>query len=77
MFKLHSTVPTCGQLPELVNGYLSLSSGVNEGSVATYTCDEGFILTGSITRTCTTNGGWTLIAPVCLRAGRENNTLIP
>ena len=74
MFKLHSTVPTCGQLPELVNGDLSLSDDVNEGSVATYTCDEGFILTGSITRTCTTNGGWTLIAPVCLRAGRENNT---
>ncbi|XP_064388263.1 uncharacterized protein LOC135336419 isoform X3 [Halichondria panicea] len=59
-------VPTCGQLSRPVNGALSLSSGVNEGSVATYTCDTGFTLTGSATRTCTSNGGWTPSAPVCL-----------
>ncbi|XP_064388185.1 CUB and sushi domain-containing protein 2-like [Halichondria panicea] len=70
-------VPTCGQLPELVNGDLSLSDNVNEGSVATYTCDTGFNLTGSITRTCTTNGGWTLIAPVCLRAVADCGPLSP
>ncbi len=65
-FTLPSTVPTCGQLSRPVNGALSLSSGVSEGSVATYTCDTGFNLTGSTTRTCASGGGWTPAAPVCL-----------
>ncbi|XP_064388277.1 hepatocyte growth factor receptor-like isoform X2 [Halichondria panicea] len=64
---LWQPIPTCGQLPELVNGALSLSSGVNEGSVATYTCDTGFNLIGSATRTCTSDEGWTPAVPVCLR----------
>ncbi len=62
----HTVVPTCGQLSSPVNGALSLSSGVSEGSVATYTCDTGFTLTGSATRTCTSDGEWTPAAPVCL-----------
>ena len=69
--KLRSTVPTCVQLPELVNGALSLSDGVNEGSVATYICDEGFTLTGSVNRTCTSDGGWTPAASVCLRTSKS------
>ncbi len=69
--KLCSAVPTCVQLPELVNGDLSLSDDVNEGSVATYICDEGFTLTGSVNRTCTRDGGWTPTAPICLRISKS------
>ena len=71
LFALLSTVPTCGQLSGPVNGALSLSSGVSEGSVATYTCNPGFTLTGSVTRTCTSEGGWTPAAPVCLRISKS------
>ncbi len=66
-----TVVSTCGQLSSPVNGGLSLSSGVNEGSVATYTCDTGFNLTGSATRTCTSDGGWIPAAPVCLRISKS------
>ena len=72
MFSIRtSIVPTCGQLSGPVNGALSLSSGVSEGSVATYTCNPGFTLTGSVTRTCTSDGGWTPAAPVCLRISKS------
>ncbi len=72
LLTLLSTVPTCGQLSVPVNGALFVYSGISEGSVATYSCNTGFTLTGAATRTCTSDGGWTPAAPVCLRISKSN-----
>ena len=36
-------------------------------STATYSCDNGYELNGSSTRTCSSNGMWTPAAPICDR----------
>ncbi len=37
------------------------------GSTATYTCTEGYTLTGEATRTCQSNGMWSGSEPTCTR----------
>ncbi len=37
------------------------------GTVATYTCDGGFMLDGNATRICNT-GNWTGTVPVCIES---------
>ena len=60
----------CEQLPDIQFGSVS-QTGVAVGDTATYTCDPGFDLVGSPTRTCTQiiNGGVTFNGqePFCRR----------
>ena len=70
MIKLHyksiSTVSVdCGSLTDPTNGQVNTSSGTTFGSTATYTCDTGYTLSGSQTRTCGANGMWTPSKPLC------------
>ena len=58
-------VPNCGPLMDPANGQVVTSSGTTLGSTATYTCDTGYTLSGSQTRTCQMNETWSLFAPVC------------
>ncbi len=51
--------PQCPTLPPL-NGRVSASGGT-----ATYTCNPGYTLSGSSTRTCLTNEQWSGTAPTC------------
>ena len=44
-------------------------TGTSEGSVATYTCDKGFTMSGSATRTCTGDQTWRPAAPYCSPTG--------
>ena len=39
----------------------------NDGDTATYMCDDGFYLKGSMTRICQSNGTWSDEAPMCIR----------
>ena len=64
----------CPALTPPDNGTVSISSGVNYisvGSTATYSCDPGYALLGSITRTCEdlhsrdSVGTWTGSMPSC------------
>ena len=48
------------------NGDVSYSSTTFE-SIATYTCDAGYILTGSATVTCQADRQWSDTAPDCVR----------
>ena len=53
------------------NGYISYSDGtVNSrtaGTVATYSCDTGYLLVGDTTRVCQVDGTWDSTSPICER----------
>ena len=54
----------CSDLPDPINGSVTLNSTV-EGSIANYTCDEGFLLDGPVVRMCGSNGMWSGSTPQC------------
>lgn len=55
---------TCGPLEFPLNGRV-IQTGTVFGSIALYNCDEGYTLTGSVTRTCQPVGLWSGIEPYC------------
>ena len=67
------TAITCPGVPLLVNGVIAYSdtpAPYDFGTMATYTCDTGYGLSGDITRTCdgdgsSPNGVWSGSAPTC------------
>ena len=40
---------------------------LKDGDSATYVCNEGFMLQGTLLRTCGSDGQWTGNAPFCIR----------
>ena len=56
----------CGALPDISNGGVSWN-GRNPDDIATYTCDPGFVLEGSPTRVCGSDGTWSGVEPSCRR----------
>jgi len=59
----------CGNLLPPENGMLKLTAGMHDNNTlhasATYTCDLGFIMSGSAHRTCTETSEWLPGAPNC------------
>ena len=64
---LFSTAVNCGTLTNPVNGRVSHSGGTTFGHRATYSCDTGYNLVGSSTRTCQSTRRWSGSAPTCQR----------
>ena len=56
----------CGDPGTPTNGRRSLSS-TTYNSVVTYTCDVGYTLQGSNSRTCQSDGQWSGSVPQCKR----------
>ncbi len=56
---------TCVVLSDIINGDVSLS-GTSPGSDATYSCIDGYFLSGNPRRICQDNGLWTGDEPVCI-----------
>ena len=54
----------CPALLDPINGAVTWTS-LTEGGVATYVCDDGFELEGSMTRTCESSGMWSGVEPMC------------
>ena len=55
----------CPGLDAPANGTVDVPSRT-VGSMATYSCDDGFrLVDGSTTRTCEENGQWTGLQPTC------------
>ena len=52
--------------PHPTNGQVSTPSGTTFMSVANYTCDTGYYLSGRNARTCEADGLWSSAAPTCL-----------
>ena len=57
----------CGPLSNPENGYVDTSAGSSLGKHATYTCDTGYRLNGSMIRSCNSSGHWDPLAPTCFR----------
>jgi Sushi repeat (SCR repeat) len=55
----------CGWLNSPTNGAMSAPISTY-GSTATYSCSPGFVLSGSATRACQTDGTWSGDAPTCV-----------
>ena len=60
-------VVTCDLLQDPVNGDVTLPGSLAFGSVATYECDDGYMLSGEGQRMCTASGVWQPDAPTCPR----------
>ena len=69
MFILLLIVADCGPL-NIDNGEVRFQPVAGRGetefeSVATYTCNTGYVLTGNAMRTCQADGTWSGLEPVC------------
>ena len=75
---LSIAVINCGDPGTLSNGQHTLSS-TTYNSVVTYTCDVGYTLQGSNSRTCQSDGQWSGSIPQCnrklLAAGNASSVL--
>jgi hypothetical protein len=63
---------TCPSLPHPANGVVLLTN-LTEGSLATYSCNEGFGLAGDRGRMCQSDGMWSGEAATCV--GRCHNSI--
>ncbi len=57
---------TCPTLTNPIHGSVNVPSNI-VGITVTYTCTDGFVLTGEATRTCGSDGMWSDSAPTCER----------
>ena len=64
MTSLYVGITDCGTLLDPPNGQVDLT-GTGDGSEATYTCSEGYVLIGTEVRTCQSNGNWSSEEPLC------------
>ena len=63
---LSCTLKDCGDPGAIANGSVDTGGGTTFGSTATYSCDSGYSLSGSATRTCNAVAVWTPAAPTCV-----------
>ena len=57
----------CGALTDLTNGKANTSSGNIVGSVATFSCNTGYILSHHQAVVCGADGRWSSDSPLCNR----------
>ena len=59
----------CSTLQDPDHGSVTFDS-LEYQSVATYSCDKGFVLSGQEQGTCQASGKWTALAPTCQPKGK-------
>ena len=64
------SMSACRPLSNPRHGMVDLTAGLDTGDMATYSCDIGFVLNGSLQRTCMTNGQWSGADPKCDQRGK-------
>ena len=62
---LFNAVDTCPSLSNPENGLVNVSGEVL-GSTATYTCNNGYVLSGADLRFCLLGGVWSENDPTCI-----------
>ena len=56
----------CPDLIDPTNGHVT-TNGSSVGSIATYSCNAGFVVVGTVNRACQNDGQWNLSSPTCGR----------
>ena len=59
----------CSPLQNVTNGYVTYPTNRSEGSIASYGCDEEFVLVGNETRICQSDSMWSNDEPGCGELG--------
>ena len=59
------TAVNCGTLSNPANGSVSHTAGTTYGQTAIYSCNTGYNLMGSSTRSCQSTQTWSGSAPTC------------
>ncbi len=69
LFMMFTISGACFDLPPLINGGITYTDGPADSrlvnTVATYTCDNGYTLTGGSFRQCQNDGTWSGTTPTC------------
>ncbi len=81
--KTHTAILTCPSISPPTNGAITFTPGADNsniglGSVATYSCNLGYVLVGHTTRVCQTlyggaSAAWSVHPPIC--RGKHNTTV--
>ena len=58
----------CGPLPPPANGGVHLPNGTTLGSVANYFCNDGYSLSGPMSRVCAETSVWSGFVPFCINS---------
>ena len=74
MYPLVTPTVLCSNLSSPANGYVTLE-GTTEGSVANYSCEQGYRLFGRDQRTCHQNAEWSGTQPRCMDGEFKHNTM--
>ena len=56
---------SCSQLDSPSNGHVDTGNGISFRDVASYSCINGYVPRGSVTRTCQADGQWDGTVPTC------------
>ena len=64
-FLQNRPVVDCGNLTNPDNGTVDTSQGTTLDQVANYSCNNGHVLVGNMTRTCQVDGMWSGTEPFC------------
>lgn len=67
---IHAANPMCPPLEDIDNGSVDFAD-LQPGTIATYTCIPGFLLSGTSTRTCQEDGRWSGEEPTCERKNQN------
>ncbi|XP_065900420.1 beta-2-glycoprotein 1-like isoform X2 [Dysidea avara] len=65
---------TCRPFEPIANGRIEVT-GLMYASVAHFTCDPGYYITGSAVRSCDTDGEWNGIEGVCKQLCDERQNI--
>ena len=60
----------CGDLHDPEHGMVHTPDGTKLHSIATYTCDNGYILTPASSRVCLSDCKWSGVQPTCEPIGK-------
>ena len=64
----------CGNPPCPANGMVTTDGGTTVGHVATYSCDDDYVLGYPGARICKPDGSWSGSTPTCDPVGKLKNT---
>ena len=60
----------CGPVANTENGVVNTSSGTTFSKIASFSCNDGYYLSGAPTITCESSGNWSNGPPQCVAVPR-------